>query len=119
MKIQIKGTGLELTEALKSYAEEKIGSLEHYFINALGARVELDASTHHHTGMFRCEVNLDVPEKYVLRAESLEPDLYAAIDTVVPKLREEIERYKGKQQKKNRRLGRFLKTIFAWRNKNE
>ena len=115
MKTIIKGTNLELTEAMKSYAEEKIGNLEHYWNEILEARIELEQSRHHQTGFFRCEVNLDVPQKLVMRAESTEPDLYAAIDAVVPKLREQIEKFKGHQRQQDRQFKRYLKTIFAWR----
>lgn len=114
MKILIKGTNLELTDALQNYVREKIGHLEHYWHEILETRVELEHVSHHHKGFFRCEVNLDVPQKYVLRAESLSSDLYAAIDKIIPKLREEIEKIKGKQRFKDRRLRRYLKTIFAW-----
>lgn len=115
MKIIIKGTNLELTEALKSYVEEKIGHLEHYIDEILEARVELERSTHHQSGFFRCEVNLDVPPKQLFRAESTGPDLYAAIDEVIPKLREQIEKFKGHQRVKDRKFRRYLKTFFAWR----
>ena len=115
MKILIKGTNLELTDALKSYVEGKVGHLEHFWDEILEARVELERSTHHQTGFFRCEVNLDVPQKHVLRAENTEADLYAAIDMVIPKLREEIEKIKGKQRSQDRELRRYMKSIFAWR----
>lgn len=114
MKIQIKGTNLALTDALEAYVEEKIGHLERYSEEIREARVELETSTHHQTGFFRCEVNLDMPEMAVLRAESTEPDLYAAIDAVVPKLREQIEKHKGRHRAKDREYRRYLKTVFAW-----
>jgi|SRR3989344_4968163 len=114
MKIIIKTTNLALTEAIKNYAEEKIGVLDRFWDGILEARVELGTSTHHQSGFFRCEVNLDVPQKMVMRAESEGPDLYAAIDDVIPKLREQIERFKGKQNVRNRSLKRYLKSIFAW-----
>lgn len=115
MKILIKGTNLELTEALKSYVNEKIGHLEHYSDEITEARVELEASVHHQSGFFRCEVNLDLPHMEVIRAESTEPDLYAAIDLVVPKLRSELARHKGRKHGQDRRLKRYMKTFFAWR----
>lgn len=115
MKIIIKSKNLELTEALKDYAAEKIGNLERYWDEILEARVELEGSHHHHKGFFRCEVNLDVPQKHVLRAESTLPDLYAAIDEVERKLREEIEKIKGRQRAQDRNFKRSLKSIFAWR----
>lgn len=115
MKILIKGTNLELTEPLKEYVNEKIGHLEHYTDEILEARVELGTSTHHQKGFFRCEVNLDVPQVAVIRAESTMVDLYTAIDDVIPKLKEQIERLKGKQRSKDRAFSRSLKSIFAWR----
>ncbi len=115
MKILFKGKNLELTEAIKNYAEERVGHLEHYWDEILEANIEVEASTHHLKGLFRCEVNLDVPQKHVLRAEVTDPDLYAAIDKVIPKLREEIEKIKGKQRVKDRLFKRYLKTVFAWR----
>ena len=95
---------------------EKIGHLEHFSEEIIEARVELGTSTHHHSGeIFRCEVNLDLPEMQVIRAESTETDLYAAIDTVIPKLHEQIEKHKGKHRAKDRLLRRYLKTVFAWK----
>ena len=115
MKILIKGTNLELTRALRSYVEEKIGKLTHYWDQILEARVELEQSRHHQSGFFRCEVNLDVPQKHLIRAESTDPDLYAAIDNVVPKLREQMEKFKGQRRERDRKFHRYLKTVFAWR----
>lgn len=115
MKILIRGTNLDLTDALKSYVEEKIGNLDKFFVGEiLEARVELEKSTHHQTGFFRCEVNLDVPQRAVLRAETTLPDLYAAIDETVPKLHEQIEKLKTQQRQKDRKFRRYLKSAFAW-----
>ncbi len=115
MKIIIKGTNLEQTEALKSYVNEKIGRLEHYSYEIMEARVELETSAHHQKGFFRCEVNLDLPHMNVIRAEATDADLYAAIDLVVPKLRVELERHKGRTHGEDRRLKRYMKSMFAWR----
>ena len=51
----------------------------------------------------------------VIRAESTEADLYAAIDLTVPKLREQLERRKGRKHGQDKKLARYLKTVFAWR----
>lgn len=117
MNIQIKSTNIELTDALKEYAEEKINTLERYMDDILDARVELARTTMHHQSgdIFRCEVNLSVPERGVIRADSTEENLYAAIDTVIPKLKEQIETYKGKRSAQDRRLTRYMKSVFAWR----
>ena len=115
MKITLKGTNLELTDGIKSYAEEKVGAIEKFWDEILEARIEVEHIIHSEKGHFRCEVNLEVPQKHVMRAESTSPDLYAAIDEVVPKLREQIEKFKGQQRGRDRRLRRYMKTMFAWR----
>lgn len=116
MKILIKGTNLDLTQALKDYVNEKVGRIEHYFQDILEARVELEHPRHHEKGFFRCEINLDIAgHPLVIRAESTEADLYAAIDTTVPKLREQLEKLKGKKRSKDRKLARYVKSVFAWR----
>lgn len=115
MKILIKGTNLELTQPLREYAENKISALDHYLDGILEARVELEKTLPQHKGeVFRCEVNISAPQKTLLRAESIESDLYAAIDTVIPKLREEIAKFKGKRMTNDRKLRRYMKTFFAW-----
>jgi putative sigma-54 modulation protein len=98
MKIDIKGTNMELTEAIKDYVNEKIGGLEKFFDNIIEAKVEVGKTSNHHQkgDVFRAEVNLDVPEKYVLRAEAVREDLYMAINEVKDDLQRQIKKYKEK-----------------------
>lgn len=115
MQITLKGTNLELTEAIKAYAESKVGALERHFDAPLEARVEVEHLPHGESGRFRCEINLDASQKQVARAESVSPDLYAAIDEAIPKLREQLEKIKSQQRNTDRRFRRYIKSIFAWR----
>jgi putative sigma-54 modulation protein len=98
MKIDIKGTGMELTEAIKAYVNEKIGSLEKYYDQILVARVDVGITTKHHQkgDIYRAEVNLEVPQKYVLRAEATREDLYMAINQVKVELQRQIKKHKEK-----------------------
>ena len=41
MQIIVKGKNIEMTEALRDYAEEKVGRLERYLDRAIKAEVEL------------------------------------------------------------------------------
>ncbi len=101
MKIMIKATGLDLTEPLKVYIEEKLDSLNRLLrgidADVVRARVEVARSTRHHRSgnVYHVDINLDLPGK-VLRAEEDHDDMRAAIDAVKDKLRREIEKYKGK-----------------------
>jgi len=98
MKISIMGTNMELTEAIKDYVNEKIGGLEKFYDNILEARVDVGITTKHHQkgNIFRAEVNLEVPQKHVLRAAAEREDLYMAINEVKNDLQRQIKKYKEK-----------------------
>jgi putative sigma-54 modulation protein len=98
--VEFKGTGLELTEAIKDYATEKLGKVATILDDIEPADVRLDLgkpSNHHHKGdIFRAEVNLQIPGG-MIRAESETIDLYAAIDEAVDRLRAQVVKWKEKQ----------------------
>lgn len=105
MNISIKATHLDLTPSIKQYVEEKVGHLGK-FIVAQEAKVELDRDKHHHTGdVMRAEVMLIVGGK-IMRAEASSEDIYAALDLVIPKLKEQIAKFKDKKKTVNRSLAR-------------
>ena len=110
MNITIKGTNLDLTPAIKQYVEEKIGHLDK-FIGANEAKVELEKDKHHQTGLvFRAEVNMMVGGK-MMRAEALSEDIYASVDLVVPKLKEQISKFKDKKNTLSRQGARDAKRL--------
>ena len=98
MKISIKATNMELTQAIKDYVDEKIGSLDKYFDNILEARVEVGLTTKHHQkgDIFRAEVNLEIPQKHIIRAEAKKEDLYMAINAIKQELQRQLKKHKEK-----------------------
>ncbi len=113
---------MELTESLKNYTEEKIGSLTKFFDGIMEARVELQVSKNKNKSddKFRCEVNLYVPRD-LIRATENASEMHAAIDLVMPKLRRSIDKYKEKLETKrkakraNLKRGGLLGKIFSRR----
>lgn len=103
MKVTIQGTGIELTEAIKQYAEEKVQSLEKYFDQILQADIDVGMNSHHHNKgkVYYAEVNLSVPGKLVRVVKESE-DLYKAIDKVKDHLKVELEKMKGKMNEIDR-----------------
>lgn len=100
MKINIKSSRLEMTEALRNYIETKMAMLEKY----LGKRVKVincDFEIEKAVGgqnkgeIFRAEANLSVPND-LLRVEKTEKDMYKAIDKVKDHLELVIKKYKEK-----------------------
>ncbi len=91
---------MDLTPAIKDYVNEKVGSLEKFFDQAIIARVDVGRTSNHHQkgDVFRAEINMDVPQKHVLRAESVKEDLYLAINDAKADLERQIKKYKEKMR---------------------
>ncbi|MDP3999028.1 MAG: ribosome-associated translation inhibitor RaiA [bacterium] len=117
MKINIKATNLDLTPAIRSYIEEKIGSLEKYLKRlvekgAVEAFIEIARITKHHQKgpVFKAECNLELPGKLV-RAEHSDWNIRRAVDEIKKELQREVSKYKervrpqdSKQKNKLREL---------------
>ena len=106
MQINIKGTKLDLTEAIKEYIQKKMDRLDKYLGDTpvIGASFEVEKTTRHHIkgDIYRAEAGLIVPGA-LLRVEKTEQDLYKAIDKVKDHLRQSIRRYKEKKIEKKRK----------------
>lgn len=110
MNISLKGTHVDLTPSIKEYVEEKVGALEK-FMPGLEARVELERDQHHNTGeVFRAEVTMLAGGKDI-RAEASSPDMYASIDLVIPKVKDQILKFKDKKNSLDREEIRAAKGI--------
>lgn len=103
MIINIHGTNIDLTDALRQYAEEKVESLTKYFDNIMQADIDIGKRSEHHNkgNIFYAEVNLHVPGE-ILRSVKDTPDVYASIDEVKDHLKIELEKLKGKLRHKDK-----------------
>ena len=93
MNLSVSGHHLEVTPALRSYVQDKIGRVTRHFDHVIDAHVILTANK---LGQ-KAEVTLHVPGKD-LHCESEEGDLYAAIDVLADKLDRQVLKYKDKLQ---------------------
>ncbi len=91
MQISITGRNLEITEALRRYAEEKVARLQKFVDHITSAHVILSIAKHRQIA----EVTLRVRE-LTIRGEESSSDLYSAIDLVADKIERQILRYKEK-----------------------
>jgi len=138
MKIDIKGTNLELTPAITEFIHEKIGSLDkfvggfrmrgeeassrHQLVEAF---VEISRTTNHHRqgDVFKAEVNIKIGGN-VVRAEKEDLDVRAAIDLVREELKAELHKEKGMYEAKFKKGARTMKRLLsisplAWFRKEE
>lgn len=98
MTLNIRGNKIEITDAIRSYIEDKLGRLDKYFENPeeITANVVVRMS-----GIFQIiEVTIPI-KKAVLRAEERDKDLYTAIDFVSDKLERQIRKNKTRMHHKN------------------
>jgi len=107
MQIKIKGTKIELTDAIKGYVQDKMDMLERDLgtIKPINCDVEVGMTSNHHQkgDIYRAEVNLQLNGE-MLRVEKTEDDLYKAIDKVKDHLAMAIKKYKEKKIDKKRRV---------------
>lgn len=100
MKLNIRGSKLEITDAIKSYLESKVQKLDKYFENP----EEITANIVAKTRGVNQTIEITIPiKKAILRVEESNNDLYSSIDLAIDKLERQIRKNKTKIKQKNNR----------------
>ena len=115
MKFNIRGNKLEITDAIRDYAEKKISKLEKYFDSPEDLAVTIFVKPS--GALQKAEVTI-VFKKFVLRAEDSNKDLYAAFDLVTDKLERQIRKNKTRM-KKNKDSIKMFNLDFATKKEEE
>ncbi len=92
MNIIISGRHLEITPALKTYAEEKVKKFERYLSDISEATVTLSIEKKYR---HKAEVLLKA-NGVLIQAEGVTGEIYSSIDEVVEKLERQVKKYKDK-----------------------
>ncbi len=100
MKVQVRGKNIDVTPALRDYVEKRLGKLDRFLENMGEAIATLVVEGDSH----KIEVTIPV-NGMLLRGEEATAEMYSSVDLVVEKMERQIERYKGRI---NRRNGRAL-----------
>lgn len=99
-RYNVRGENIEVTPAIREYAEKKVGKLERYFTDVPDATAHVNLKVYAEK---TAKVEVTIPLPYiVLRAEETSPDLYASIDLVVDKLERQIRKFKTKINRRTR-----------------
>lgn len=94
---QMIGRNIEVTDAMRAYAEEKLEKLERFSDHIVDAKVVMSYATDGNPALpAKVEVQLNVPNG-IVRAEESGPDTYAATDMVVEKLERQLRRFKERR----------------------
>ena len=97
MKYNIRGDKLVVTDAINNYVESKLDRLNKYFKeDGILANVLLRVRGNSQI------IEVTIPtDKFILRSEEEDKDLYAAIDLVTDKLERQIRKNKTRLKKQN------------------
>lgn len=97
MQISITGHNIDITPALRSYAEEKVAKVRRYLSTTINAHVILKIEKLTHIAEVTIHANgVD------LHGVEKTDNLYTAIDSVMSKIDRQAKKYKGKIQSKRK-----------------
>ncbi len=108
-KFEISATRLELDDRLKKYVTKKLATLDKYLPRQArpSAHMEVRFKEHKSGGQKQsvCDVTLHLPNETIKICESTQ-NVYAAVDIVEAKLKQQIKKYKELHSggKRRRRL---------------
>ena len=91
MNLQIHGNHIDVTPALRDYVAGKLARIERHFDQVIDASVQLTVEKVRQ----RAEITLRLRGNNI-HVESVEEDMYAAIDTLVDKLDRQVLRHKDR-----------------------
>lgn len=97
MRIDINGHQMDVTPALRDYAQEKLGKIAKHFEQHLETRVILSVDKLEH----KAEATMHTPGK-TLFADAQAPDMYAALDLLADKLDRLVIKQKEKSKDHHR-----------------
>ena len=100
MQLQVKGRNLEVSDSIRSYAQEKLGKLERQLHDP--TRVELELMVERNPSIADNQIAEATiwTKGPILRAKESSHDMKASIDQLVEKLERQVTRYREKRQRK-------------------
>ena len=91
MNIVINGRHMEITDALKSYASDKVSKVEKYLPEGTEAVVTLEVEKFRHKAEVLIKVN-----GILIQAHEETEEMYSSIDKVMDKVGRQVRKYKEK-----------------------
>ena len=101
MEVTMKSKNIELSKAIRDYAEKKVLKLQRFF---QGDSVNAQVVVSTEKGLQIAEVTIQV-NGLLLRGEEKTGDMYASIDGAVDKIERQIRKYKTKINRRLRQTG--------------
>jgi putative sigma-54 modulation protein len=103
MQITITGKNMEITPAIKQYAQEKLVKMHKYLESISDAHVILSLQKYLHIAEITLHAN-----GITIRAEERSDDMYSSLDLVMDKIERQLRKYKEKIMAHGLRKGNRL-----------
>jgi len=98
MNISVTGRHVDVTDAMRAYAEEKVAKLDKYLPDNSDASIVLGVEKYRHKAEIQINVN-----GILIQAQEETDEMYASIDKALDKLSRRLRRYKEKLKAKKGR----------------
>src|SRR5690349_17459760 len=92
MQFAVTFRHMEPTDALKSYAKERMERVRKYLPDPIACHVVLSTERHNH----RVDVNFQLHNGLAIAGHETTENMYSSIDLVIAKIERQVRRYKGK-----------------------
>lgn len=102
MRIDIVGRNLEITPAIREYAQTRADKLPRYFDGVQAVTVTATADGHHAQDQFGVDMVIDVEKHPTFVARAHDADLYAAVDQAFAKAQRQLHDFKEKLKQNHR-----------------
>ena len=119
-KLETTAVRFEVDDKLKRYVDKKIGQLDRYVPSKdrepAHCQVVLTEAEGQAKNRFTCEVTLHLPH-VILSAKESTINMYAAIDIVEAKVKQQLQKYKSKEtdHRLHRRVWRKMRGFSRFR----
>jgi putative sigma-54 modulation protein len=92
MQFAVTFRHMEPTDALKSYAKERMERVRKYLPDPIACHVVLSTERHNH----RIDVNFQLHNGLSIAGHETTENMYSSIDLVIAKIERQVRKYKGK-----------------------
>ena len=103
MRLQVKGKNVEVSPALREYAESKLSKLSKQLAEQTQVELELSEEKNPSIAASHVAEATIFTKGPTLRAREASPDMKASIDQLVDKLERQVKRYREKRVREPRR----------------
>ena len=103
MRLQVKGKNVEVSPALREYAERKLAKLDKQLAEQTQVEVELSEQRNPSIAASQVAEATVFTKGPTLRAREASPDMKASIDQLVAKLERQVKRYRERRRVEPRR----------------